>query len=138
MTESKTDDIDSINFPGYTFKMKNHKKISRRRSGGIIVGFKDSLTSCIEVIETECKYVLWFKCGEKLLTNVTDTYFGIVYIPSENTKYSSDDAFGEIEQEYLNFVCKSKYICLIGDFNARTSNESDFVDISIVSFEAVI
>ena len=53
--------------------------------------------------------------------------FGVVYIPPEYTKYSSDEAFNEIHQEYLSLLNISKYICLVGDFNARTSNCDDFI-----------
>ena len=37
-------------------------------------------------------------------------FFGVVYIPPEYTKYSSEDAFNELQQEYLSFSNKSKYI----------------------------
>jgi hypothetical protein len=35
--ETKTDDIDIITLPGYKFVMKNRKKITKNRSGGIMV-----------------------------------------------------------------------------------------------------
>jgi hypothetical protein len=44
-----------------------------------------------------------------------DIIFGIVYIPPENTVYSSQDAFIEVENEYNNFSINYKYISLIGD-----------------------
>jgi hypothetical protein len=34
-----------------------------------------------------------------------------------------------LQQEYLSFSNKSKYICLLGDFNARTATDTDFVDL---------
>jgi hypothetical protein len=42
LQETKTDDIDKIDLEGYTFKMKNRKKIGRK-SGRIILGYKDHL-----------------------------------------------------------------------------------------------
>jgi hypothetical protein len=45
--ETKTDDIDKIDLEGYTFKMKNRKKIGRK-PGGIILGYKDHLEHYIE------------------------------------------------------------------------------------------
>jgi parvulin-like peptidyl-prolyl isomerase len=44
-------------------------------------------------------------------------------------QYSSEDAFSELQQEYLSFSNKSKYICLLGDFNARMATDTDFVDL---------
>ena len=47
--------------------------------------------------------------------------FGCVYIPPENTRYSSDNAFHELEGEMITFSRNSKHIFLLGDFNSRTS-----------------
>jgi hypothetical protein len=41
--ETKTDDINILTLPGYKFVMKARKKITKNRSGGIMVGFKDNL-----------------------------------------------------------------------------------------------
>ena len=59
--------------------------------------------------------------------------FGVVYIPPEYTKYSPDEAFNEIQQEYLSLLNISKYICLVGDFilddnDHNNNNVSDYVD----------
>ena len=125
--ETKTDDLDVINFPGFKFIMKNRKNIAYRRSGRIMVGYRDTLVNMIEIKETSCKYVLWFKCKGGLFKLDQPVIFGVVYIPPEYTKYSSDEAFNEIQQEYLSLLNISKYICLVGDFNARTSNCDDFI-----------
>ena len=46
--ETKTDDYDTIDVDGYIFKMKNRKKISNRKSGGIVLGFKEKLKKHIK------------------------------------------------------------------------------------------
>ncbi|CAG2251665.1 unnamed protein product [Mytilus edulis] len=58
LAETKTDDIDVINLPGYEFKMKKKtgKKL-KTRSGSIIVGYKEHLKTMIEIIDTE----YWFR-----------------------------------------------------------------------------
>ncbi|CAG2205169.1 unnamed protein product [Mytilus edulis] len=132
--ESKTDDMDDIHLSGYTLKFKNRRKISRVKSGGIVIGYRENLNNSIEVIETNSKFVLWCKISKFL--NNEDILFGVVYIPPEYTSYSSPDAFNEIENEYLEFSTTFEHIFIIGDFNARTSNEKDYVfidekDISI-------
>jgi hypothetical protein len=50
-----------------------------------------------------------------------------VYIPPEYSRYSSPDAFSQIENEYLEFTEKFKNICLIGNFNARTAEDDEFI-----------
>ena len=52
---------------------------------------------------------------------------GWVYIPPEFSKYSSDQSFSEVEDELIHFSTVTEQIALIGDFNARTSNDRDFV-----------
>jgi hypothetical protein len=48
-------------------------------------------------------------------------------VPSENTRYSSNVAFAEIDAEYLVFSSNYDYISLLGDFNGQTSNDDDFI-----------
>jgi len=79
------------------------------------------------MIDTESKYVMWFECNKQLFKTDKHVYFGVVYIPPEYTRYSSENAFDELEQEFLSFSTNSNYICLIGDFNSRTSTDADFV-----------
>jgi tRNA-binding EMAP/Myf-like protein len=45
-TETKTDDLDTIELSGYIFKMENRKKIGRK-SGGMILAYKESLENYI-------------------------------------------------------------------------------------------
>jgi hypothetical protein len=39
-------------------------------------------------VETECRFVFWFKVSADLLNTNGDDLFGIVYIPPEYTSYS--------------------------------------------------
>jgi hypothetical protein len=41
LVESKTDDTDEIVLPGYIFKMKNRKTFACRKSGGIVLGYRE-------------------------------------------------------------------------------------------------
>ena len=51
---------------------------------------------------------------------------GCVYIPPENSLYSSIDAFLDIESELVNFIVKDMKCALVGDFNAKTAVLEDF------------
>ena len=124
--ETKTDDLDELKLPGYIFKMKNRKMISRVKSGGIVLGYKNVLSEHIEVLNTDCKYIMWCKFS-KLFNQEDDVILGIVYIPPEYTSYSSPDAFSEIENEYIRLTTTFKNIFFVGDFNARTSEENDYI-----------
>ena len=95
--ESKTDDLDKIVLPGFLIKMKNRKSFSNRKSGGIVLGFKEEYDSFIHPIPTDSSYVFWCRISRELLGLDEDVVCGIVYIPPEYTVYSSVDAFSELE-----------------------------------------
>ena len=128
--ETKLDDYDCINLPGFTMNMKNRFKYMKTKSGGITLAFKDHLNEHISIIELESKYVLWFEINDRLLHNEKDALFGIVYIPPESSKYCVGDPFSELENEFLSLKSNYDNICLLGDFNSRTSSEADFIAIN--------
>lgn len=134
LQETKTDDLDTIELPGYIFKMKNRKKIGRK-SGGMILAYKESLENYIELLDIESKYVLWFKVSSKLVNLNEDVIFGNVYIPPEGSPYFQPDTFDQIENEIRTFSQNYKYISLFGDFNSRTAEEPDFIDFEINEHE---
>jgi hypothetical protein len=79
--------------------MKNRKKIGRK-SGGMILAYKESLKTFIELLDIESKYVLWFNLNE-------DVIFGKVYIPPEGSpSFQPDYTFDQIENEISNFFTK--------------------------------
>ena len=59
----------------------------------------------------------------------TQVYLHLAYIPPENSKYSSEEAFIEVEDELLFFSRDHTNFALAGDFNSRTSNASDIVEL---------
>ena len=43
-----------------------------------------------------------------------------------------------MEHEYLRFSDTHSYICLLGDFNGRTSNDCDFISVDDVDDEELV
>ncbi|CAG2198186.1 unnamed protein product [Mytilus edulis] len=130
LSESKTDDFDVIDIPGYKFIMQNRKTKSKVKSGGIAFGYKEKYEKQVHLIETESKLVLWLKISSEIFGTEEDVLIGCIYIPPENSIYKTQDAINDLEQEFLNFSLNYKYILLTGDFNSRTSTDSDFFEIS--------
>lgn len=85
LTESKTDDFDSIHIPGYTFNLKNRKPNPRVKSGGIAFGYKSQYDKYVHPIETSSKLVSWYKISSSLFKSSEDIIIGNVYIPPENS-----------------------------------------------------
>jgi hypothetical protein len=50
----------------------------------------------------------------------------IKILPPENSKYSTIDAFTEIENEFISLLGNNSRYTLVGDFNAKTSDLPDF------------
>ena len=109
--------------------MKNRVKYGMKSSGGIVVAYKQELHDFIHFHETESKYVLWFEITNKFTKFDRNVLVGSIYIPPENSKYSSREAFNEIEIEMHELMhantCNEKHVILTGDFNARTGTESE-------------
>ena len=126
--ETKTDDADKINIPGFDVIMKNRFKMNRTKSVGIVLAFKKHLGDVIHPLESDSKYVLWFKVDKQLFRMRQDVIFGIVYIPPENSIYCTGDPFSEMENEFLNYSANYENICLVGDFNARTAEDLDYTE----------
>jgi hypothetical protein len=80
----------------------------------------------IQLIATESKFVLWFTIASTYLSLEEDIFVGVVYIPPENTSYSSPGSFTQIENEYLDISRNYYYVALLGDFNGRTPDD-DFI-----------
>jgi hypothetical protein len=125
--ETKTDDIDEIHIPGFITSMKNREKLSKARSGGIILSVRENIVKHVKIIDTDCKYVLWFKVDKIFLEYEADLICGIVYIPPEGSEFSSSAIFIEFEQELISVIKDYKHVCLMGDFNARVGHLKDYV-----------
>ena len=109
--ESKGDDCDVIEIPGFEVYMENRKDFSNYRSGGItVVAYKSEIAKFITNIETESKYVKWLKIDKQLLnfTDKGDAILGVVYIPPEITASCIGDPYSEIENEYEMFSATFK------------------------------
>ena len=56
--ETKTDEIDEINLPGgYSFHVKHREKKFKRKSGGIIIIYKDTISKCLTFPTSNSEFV---------------------------------------------------------------------------------
>lgn len=99
LQETKLDDLDHLEIPNFVLFFKNRKTISRRKSGGIALAVKTHLVKYVKIIETDCNLVLWFSLDKHLTKLRKDSLYGVVYIPPENSDFSINDPFLEIQTE---------------------------------------
>ena len=71
----------------------------------------------------------WYRIDKNITGLTKYVLLGVVYIPSEGSKYTSVSAFEECESELLELrlSCNDAFVCMCGDFNARTGNLRDLV-----------
>ena len=125
--ESKTDKLDILDIPtDYDYFAKHQTKF-KRKSGGIVILYRKRLSKFIEFPHTESEFVQWISISNQLLSIDKTLLLGCIYIPPENSLYSSDECFNEIETEMCNLLTNDCTIALIGDFNSRTKNKDDYV-----------
>lgn len=74
---------------------------------------KDDIVKYVKIINTDCRYVLWFKLSKVILNTKDDLLCGGIYIPSKGSKYSSLDCFSDIDQELLSITKDKENIWLV-------------------------
>ena len=52
--------------------------------------------------------------------------FGVVYLPPEGSVYAKCDMFEDLENDIININESDLPVCLLGDFNSRTSTMADY------------
>lgn len=126
--ESKKDNTDVINIPGYSVYHHNRARISRFRSGGIILIVKNEIDPFIKIdLVRNSKLILLFTISRHLCRLDDDIQCGIVYIPPYGSKYVIDDPYLELQSELLRYCSESKHMLLFGDFNAPTGTLPDCI-----------
>ena len=106
----------------FLYQVKKIKKRGRR-SGGIIIYYKDHLQIGLS-LEHDSDNIVWFKLDSKLFNLEKPLYIASVYIPPN--KGSAIKFFSRLLDDILHYTNLGDII-LTGDFNARTSTLPDFV-----------
>ena len=132
LVETKLDPYDSFQVEGYdtfTYRRKSKKGV---RCGGIAVLIKSELCKYVSFLEGGSSDAMWFINMIKRPLVKNDIICGAVYVSPEGSRYCSLDCFEFLEMDLMSFITKHENpeICLLGDFNARTSNLNDtlFID----------
>ena len=73
--------------------------------------------------------VLLFTVSKELYSPNEDLKCGIVYVPPFGSKFASNDPFFELQNEIFRHFGDSKHVFLLGDFNARCGDLSDYTAI---------
>ena len=129
LQETKLSEIDQINLNSFAVLTKNRKTKSRVPSGGIAIAVHESIIEHVTAIETESQLVFWFKLSCNFTKTTSDIICGVVYIPPENTRYSCNDPYTELQNELVSLCPDLNYCILFGDLNSRTGKLTEYIEI---------
>ena len=74
----------------------------------------------VEILKSSNENVLWFIINNTIFDQ--PVLFGSVYIPPENSDYSSVDIFYILESEIIKYTSETNCnVCLLGNFNTHTA-----------------
>ena len=81
------------------------------------------------MLKTDNDFVSWYRIYKTITVLTKYLLLGVVYIPPEGSKYKNVYALEECESELLEVLsCNDAFVCMCGDFNARTGNLCDLVE----------
>ena len=95
---------------------------ARYRSGGIAILVRDNIYDTVQIVKNSGDFFYWFTCS--ICSNIS---FCATYIPPEGSTYTDISLFDDLESDLLELNQNNSQVCLLGDFNARTGNNYDFV-----------
>jgi len=126
--EGKTQERPIGDYSTHYFHRPKHHK-APHGSGGIIVLIKPHLRKAIKLFPSKNKDYVWLHIDKTTLGLKQNLYICMAYIPPADSTYSKKleyDILDEIEHETGKLKSKGD-ILILGDLNARTSNNLDFI-----------
>ena len=103
--ESKTDDCDFVNKPGYNVYFTSRENLSRRKSGGIVLLVRKELHNFVKIESSHISnLIVWYTISRQLTKTENDVYCDVVYIPPIGSKYASDGQYTELPRRNLKIL----------------------------------
>ncbi len=107
------------------FATKNKVKVF----GGLACLVKKSIRCGVKYISSPDKSYMWLKLIKSFFGLEKDLYICNIYIPPKNSNFlkDGDSMLEDIEKDIQQFSAMGN-ILMCGDFNARVSNECDYIE----------
>ena len=118
--------IEGYRYFHYQRKYKHPK--ARRPSGGIAVLIKSDIFDSKSVsIEKANEHVIWLK----ITRSTHEIFIGGTYIPPEGSmtylhNKHGIDVINELREDLANYLERTPFVAICGDFNSRTGEMKDF------------
>ena len=132
---------DKVGLDGYHIvqNLSPKSRNATRNFGGLAVAVKNKLLKGVTFLKITNSEYLWIKLSKTFFSLSQDVYIFSVYISPHGSSYSHqrDDIFTLIENDLVKYSTLGNCLFL-GDFNAQTSTDADFVvndDIQFLDIE---
>ena len=130
LSETHCGASDNIELEGYhiVHNLRPKSRGATRNFGGLAVGIKTALLKGVSFLPITNSEYMWLKLNKTFFGIPQDIYLCSVYISPQGSSFSHqrDDIFSLIENDLTQFSTLGECMVL-GDFNARTSVDADFI-----------
>ena len=128
-THIHDDILKELTIPGFVLlEYKNRKKNAQNTSsGGLAIFVRHAIKKIVHPIQSENQDIIWLKMDKKYLDSSNDIYIGTLYISPHQGKLAESKKIQNLAEDVVRFKRQGGNIILQGDFNARTSNDKDFI-----------
>lgn len=117
--------IDQFSINNLVIKFKHRNALATTRSGGVAIVFPVSNENNFNFLNGITNDALWFTYNVCVGVQVL---FCNVYVAPDGSRFHREDVFELLDNDMLSLRSEDlTYVCLVGDFNARTGNEVDFL-----------
>jgi exonuclease III len=108
-----------------------HSPANNRTFGGITILYRQEIRGGLTFLEHNTEDYFWFILNKNFFNFDNDIYVCAAYIPPESSVYyknKNEDSLNRIETDIARYS-RNGYIMITGDFNARTANHADSVEL---------
>ena len=99
--------------------------INGRSSGGLLLYIKENLFNHVKILKSSA-YSIWLEVNKNVFTNLDQNLIiSAQYIPPVNSKYYDQNSLDTLRSDIVKFCDDNTPTILIGDFNSRTGNIPD-------------
>ncbi len=130
LSETHCNSTDVLDLEGFHIVQNLRPKSAKakRSFGGLAIGVRHSLLKGVTFLKPSHTEFMWLKLSKTFFGFDCDIYICSVYISPSNSSFSRDrdNIFTLLENDLAKFSLLGKCI-LMGDFNARTGQDADYI-----------
>ena len=120
---------ETVSIPGYTLvkqKIREEKHNSKKISGGIAIFIRNEMEKYIKYAPNTCEDSIWIKIKKEQTGESKDIFLGMCYISPDRKNSNNRENLQTFLEEYNTYRQRGDAY-ILGDLNARTGNENDFI-----------